>query len=63
MRITIISPYSIGAMRGNITTVRRIAHALNEAGAENIVLPTDVFHLARVNTIGNLFHLSLQLQF
>ncbi len=44
MRIAIISPYSIGAMRGNITTVRRIARALDEAGAENIVLPMDVFH-------------------
>jgi glycosyltransferase involved in cell wall biosynthesis len=42
MRIAIISPYSAGPMRGNITTVTRIAHALDSRGAETMVLPMDV---------------------
>jgi glycosyltransferase involved in cell wall biosynthesis len=41
MRIALVSPYSVGPMRGNITTVRRIARSLAEAGAEVAVLPID----------------------
>lgn len=41
MRIALVSPYSIGPMRGNITTVNRIARSLGQAGAEVIVLPVD----------------------
>ncbi|KAB0669875.1 glycosyltransferase family 4 protein [Oryzomonas sagensis] len=42
MRIALISPYSIGAMRGNITTVRRIDQCLNKAHIETLVLAADV---------------------
>ena len=48
MRIAIISPYSCGPMRGNITTVRRIAHSLGEVGVETIVLPIDVMSVAEI---------------
>lgn len=41
MRIALVSPYSVGPMRGNITTVKRIARSLGEAGAEVVVLPVD----------------------
>jgi L-malate glycosyltransferase len=41
MRIALVSPYSVGPMRGNITTVRRIARSLGEAGADVAVLPVD----------------------
>lgn len=43
MRIALISPYSKGPMRGNITTVNRISHFLKCAGAELLVLPVDTF--------------------
>lgn len=42
MRIALISPYSSGPMRGNITTVNRICHFLEQAEAELLVLPADV---------------------
>lgn len=41
MRVAIISPYSSAPMRGNITTVRRIANSLAAAGIEVMVLPVD----------------------
>lgn len=41
MRIAIIAPYSTGPLRGNITTVRRIARALERAGAETLLLALD----------------------
>lgn len=43
MRIAIISPYSTGTMRGNITTVRRIAASLEGAGVDVAVFPLDAF--------------------
>lgn len=43
MKIAIISPYSVGPIRGNITTVNRIAHFLGRAGADTIVLPVDAY--------------------
>ena len=46
MRIALISPYSTGPQRGNITTVFRISRLLRQAGAELLVLPADVFSLA-----------------
>ena len=48
MRIAIISPYSRGPMRGNITTVRRIARALGEVGLEVVILPVDVMSVAEM---------------
>ena len=36
MRIALISPYSSGPMRGNITTVRRIVRFLDKAGIETL---------------------------
>src|SRR5512133_1595608 len=48
MRIAIISPYSCGPIRGNVTTVRRIVQALGEVGLETIVLPVDVMSLAEI---------------
>ena len=41
MRVAIVSPYSVGPMRGNITTVRRIRRFLEQVGIETIVLPVD----------------------
>lgn len=41
MRIAIISPYSTGPLRGNITTVNRISRFLALTGAELLVLPAD----------------------
>jgi glycosyltransferase involved in cell wall biosynthesis len=41
MRIAMISPYSRGPVRGNITTVNRIARYLREAGCEVLVQPLD----------------------
>ena len=41
MRIALISPYSIGPLRGNITTVTRISSFLCQAGIEVLVLPAD----------------------
>lgn len=43
MRIAIISPYSRGPLRGNITTVRRIGRFLQRFGMELLILPTDAF--------------------
>jgi glycosyltransferase involved in cell wall biosynthesis len=48
MRIALISPYSIGPRRGNITTVSRISHLLHQAGAEVLVLPADVFSVTEM---------------
>lgn len=48
MRIAIISPYSYGPMRGNITTVRRIASALEGKGVEIVVLAVDVMSVAEM---------------
>lgn len=48
MRIAIIAPYSRGPMRGNITTVRRIAHALEDAGAETVILPVDAMSVTEM---------------
>ena len=42
MRIALISPYSTGPVRGNITTVSRISRLLQQAGAEVLVLSADV---------------------
>lgn len=41
MRIALISPYSIGPMRGNIITVERIARFLDQAGVSTITLAVD----------------------
>lgn len=41
MRIALISPYSTGPLRGNITTVNRISRSLTAAGVELLVLPAD----------------------
>lgn len=41
MRIALISPYSRGPARGNITTVNRIARFLEQAGASTLVLSAD----------------------
>ena len=41
MRIALISTFSNPPMRGNITTVRRIAHFLDFAGAVTLNLPAD----------------------
>jgi len=41
MKIAIVSPYSIGPARGNITTVRRISHYLGKLGVEILELPAD----------------------
>ena len=50
MRIALVSPYSIGPMRGNITTVRRIARSLGEAGADVVVLPVDTMTCDEMKT-------------
>ena len=41
MRIAIVSPYSAGPLRGNMTTVNRIVRHLGYAGIETVVLPVD----------------------
>lgn len=46
MRIALISPYSIGPIRGNITTIERISRFLRLAGAEVLVLPADAISVA-----------------
>jgi glycosyltransferase involved in cell wall biosynthesis len=48
MRIAFISPFSTGPMRGNITTVRRIAAFVGQAGAETLVLPRDTMAAAEI---------------
>ena len=50
MRIAIISPYSCGPMRGNITTVRRIALALENAGVETAILPVDAMSVEEMDS-------------
>jgi glycosyltransferase involved in cell wall biosynthesis len=41
MRIALISPYSCGPARGNITTITRIAHFLGLTGVETLILAID----------------------
>lgn len=48
MRVAIISPYSYGPMRGNITTVRRIAGALEDNCVETAILASDVMSVAEM---------------
>ncbi len=48
MRIAIISPYSTGPQRGNITTVSRISRLLRQTGNEVLVLPADMFSTAEM---------------
>jgi len=48
MRIALISPYSIGPMRGNITTVNRIERHLGQLGIETLVLPLDALSQGEV---------------
>ena len=48
MRIAFIAPYSTGPMRGNITTVRRIASFVGQAGAETLILPRDTMTTAEI---------------
>jgi len=48
MRIALISPYSIGPLRGNITTVNRICRFLRQSGAEVLVLPADALSAAEM---------------
>ena len=48
MRIALISPYSIGPIRGNITTVERISRFLRLAGADVLVLPADTISAAEM---------------
>lgn len=42
LRIVLVSPYSRGPSRGNITTVNRISRFLHQSGAEVLVLPADI---------------------
>ncbi len=48
MRIALISPYSVGPLRGNITTVDRVCNLLRQAGADVLVLPVDVLTTAEM---------------
>lgn len=48
MRIAIISPYSTGPQRGNITTVLRISRQLRQTGTDLLVLPADVLTAAEM---------------
>ena len=48
MRIAVIAPYSVGPVRGNITTVRRIVRGLNESGADVTVFPMDTMSPAEI---------------
>ena len=41
MRIALITPHSLGPIRGNITTVRRIAAALTARGVTTRIFPVD----------------------
>ena len=43
LKVAIISPYSTGPIRGNITTVRRISRHLAMLGVEVLELPADIF--------------------
>lgn len=46
MRVALISPYSTGPARGNVTTIRRIADHLPEAGVRPAVIPRDTLTFA-----------------
>lgn len=48
MRIAIISPFSRGPVRGNITTVNRISHYLGQLGVELRVLPADTLSITEM---------------
>lgn len=48
MRIAIISPYSIGPLRGNIITVKRIGKFLGKSGVELLILPADTLSAAEM---------------
>lgn len=48
MRIAVIAPYSVGPVRGNIITVKRIARGLNESGADVTVFPMDTMGHAEI---------------
>lgn len=48
MRVATVSPYSIGPVRGNITTVRRIRRFLGQIGVETIDLPVDTMTAAEM---------------
>ena len=48
MRIALISPFANPPMRGNITTVRRIAHFLGIVGAVTLNLPADTLSLGEM---------------
>ncbi|HEY3309039.1 MAG TPA: GPMC system family 4 glycosyltransferase [Desulfuromonadaceae bacterium] len=50
MRVAIIAPYSIGPMRGNITTVRRIARFLGLAGVEVKILASDAMPILEMES-------------
>jgi len=41
MHVALICPFTVGPIRGNITTVRRISHFLAEAGCRVTLLPLD----------------------
>ena len=51
MRSALLSPYSVGPLRGNIVTVRRIERYLREAGVEPMVLAADTLTTARVERL------------
>lgn len=55
MRIAIIAPFSRGPMRGNITTVRRIGRALEEAGIEVVILAVDAMTVAEMESCLSVF--------
>lgn len=48
MRIALICPFSTGPIRGNITTVRRIADYLSKSGCRTTVLPLDALSPAEL---------------
>lgn len=51
MRIALITPYSLGPQRGNITTVTRISRMLRQQGVEVLVLPADVHSESEMTTL------------
>jgi L-malate glycosyltransferase len=48
MRVALISPYSHGPIRGNIVTVQRIAHFLDQAGVATVTLAVDTFSISEM---------------
>jgi glycosyltransferase involved in cell wall biosynthesis len=48
MRIALISPFSRGPLRGNITTVNRISVYLRQAGVDLLVLPVDALSFSEM---------------